>query len=1135
MSLPPNGGASIGLCARCGCRSDPKFTFCPHCGTALAAQQVVPVLERRRVVVLFCDLVGFSELASESDPEDVQSLLARYHRAVRGRIESFGGIVEKFAGDAVMAVFGAPEAHEDDPERAVGAALDALAALDLLNRRTDGVPLHARIGVHLGETVVAVTADPTQGEAFVTGDVVNMAARLQSVAPVDAVAVSRAVVQATNRRFTFSPLTPVKVKGRATPLEHWRVEGATVVTAVVALPALVGRRHELEALTSALDLVVEQRGSQVVALVAGPGLGKSRLLAEFRATTRARRGGVAWLQGRCLPYGDGVTFWALGEILKGFVGILDSDDSEVARAKLEQVLPGEGEPAWLRARLLPLLGVDSRPVDREELFAAWSRTLALCSQDGPAVVVLEDLHWADPALLEFTKTLAAQSLEGPLLIVFSLRPGLLDRHPQWLSESTTTIRLAPLTANETEQLIGSELDGGRLPTDTRRAFLERAEGNPLYALEFARLLHDRQLVDADGALRPGVRIPVPDGVHALVSARLDTLSMSERGVLQDAAVVGKVFWSGAIATMSDRNRSVVERILETLEAKGVVHQRPTSSVAHEREYAFGHAVLRDVTYGRASRARRIRAHLSAMRWIESASGSRVDEVAEVLVHHATTALDLAESSGDHEAIAEARTGTRTYALAAARRALGLDAVRSLQLLDLARSLTPEGEVEEPEVLLTWSRAALAADRVRDALLVVSGCVSQLRESGSSVEVLADALMVLGDLRYKVGDSQGALAADGEAADLSRTLPAAADHTDAVANLALTLAALADPTGLDVAQEAERRASDAGEPIPLPALRARGMLRLQMGDPGGLVDHDEAVRRLHSVDSAPGSLANAMNGRVEAVWAVEGPTAAVQACAEAIEFADSRGLAIVSHWTEVNRLLPLLEAGQVRRAFDEAARLWPILEAAGSLAASEALAALVEAAFELGEGEAFAAWGDRIRHYTQAALDGAEDPEDVALNALPAAQLELWDGNRQAASGLLGRIVDAPGISDTPSYGHRLTAFVRAALACDDVATAESLATLHREDRTLRRVAQDTASALLLQAKGEHRGATEVFDTVASRWRAVGNRFEHAHARLGLGLSLTALGDPKGLQVSAEAAQLRRDMAARVPVLASTDE
>ena len=1012
---------------------------------------------------------------------------------------------------------------------------EALDALALLNRRTDGGQLHARIGVHLGETVVALTADPTQGEAFVTGDVVNMAARLQSIAPVDGVAVSREVVQATNRRFSFSPLPPVKVKGKLAPLEHWRVEGTSVVAAPITEPELVGRRDELGVLTSALDQVVEQRRSQVTALVAGPGLGKSRLLAEFRATTRARHPGVTWLQGRCLPYGDGVTFWALGEILKGFVGILDSDDSEVARAKLETVLPGDGEPAWLRARLLPLLGVDASPVDREELFAAWSRTLALCSQDGPAVVVLEDLHWADPALLEFTKGLAGQSLEGPLLIVFSLRPGLLDRHPQWLSESTTTLRLAPLTADETEQLIGSELDGARLPIDTRRAFLERAEGNPLYALEFARLLHDRQLVDADGALRPGVRIPVPDGVHALVSARLDTLSMSERGVLQDAAVVGKVFWSGAIAAMSDRTRSAVERTLEALESKGVVRQQPTSSVAHEREYAFGHAVLRDVTYGRASRARRIRAHLSAMHWIEGASGSRVDEVAEVLVHHATTALDLAESSGDDKAIAEARTGTRKYALAAARRALGLDAGRSLQLLDLARSLTPEGEAEEPEVLLAWSRAALAADRARDALMAVSRCVSQLREIGASDEVLADALMVLGDLRYKVGDAQGALAADGEAADLSRSLPSAVDRTDAVANLALTLAALANPAGLDVAQEAERRAREAGEPIPLPALRARGMLRLQMGDPAGLVDHDEAVRRLQSADSAPGSLANAMNGRVEAVWAVQGPTAAVQACAEAIEFADSRGLAIVSHWTQVNRLLPLLETGQVRRAFDEAAQLWPMLEAAGSLAASEALAALVAAAFELGEGKAFATWGDRIRDYTRAALDGAEDPEEVALSALPAVQLELWDGNRKAANDLLVRISDAAGVTDAPSYGHRLTAFVRAALACDEVTTAESLATLDREDRTLRRVAQDTASALLFQAKGEHRGAAEVFDNVAGRWWAVGNQFEHAHAQLGLGVSLTALGDPKGEQVSAEAAQLRRKLAARVPGLASTDK
>ena len=361
--------------------------------------------------MLFCDLVGFTAASDAADPEDVRARIRPYHQRLRQEIERYGGTVEKFVGDAVMAVFGAPVAHEDDAERAVRAGLRILEAIEELNEADPALSLQVRIGIDTGEAVVALGARPEQGEGIVTGDVVNTASRLQGAAPVDGVAVSERTYRQTERIFDYEPLAPVAVKGKAEALALWRPLRArarfgTDVTRTHSTP-LVGRELEKPLLVGTFERAAQQRSCQLVTIVGEPGVGKSRLCAELFAYIEDREGLVRWRQGRCLPYGEGIAFWALGEIVKAEAGILESDSPQAAAAKLERALP-EHDPdlPWLRARLAPLVGAVAEPAAQEESFAAWRRFCEWLAADGPAVLVFEDLHWADPALLSFLEHLA---------------------------------------------------------------------------------------------------------------------------------------------------------------------------------------------------------------------------------------------------------------------------------------------------------------------------------------------------------------------------------------------------------------------------------------------------------------------------------------------------------------------------------------------------------------------------------------------------------------------------------------------------------------------------------------------------------------------------------------------------------
>ena len=566
----------MSTCRTCGHENRGTARFCDTCGAALKLE--APAREERKVVtVLFADLVGFTSRAEQLDPEDVRALLSPYYGRLRLELERFGGTVEKFIGDAVMALFGAPTAHEDDPERAVRAAL---AIRDWVTE--DEAELRLRIAVNTGEALIALGARPSQGEGMASGDVVNTAARLQSAAPVNGVLVGETTYRATRHVIDYREAESVDAKGKSEPVRVWEAVAARSRVgseAVSTRAPLVGRGRELDQVVAAFERARQERSTQQVTLVGVPGIGKSRLVAELLAHVDALEEIVFWRHGRSLPYGEGAAFWALGEMVKAQAGILESDAPEdVARKLRESVVQHvvESERSWVEGKLRALVGLGGdKDVGgtREESFSAWRRFLESLAEHGPLVLVFEDLHGAGDELLDFVDELPEWVEDAPLLVLCTARPELLDRRPGWGGgkRNATTISLSPLASDETAQLLAALLDRPVLPAETQTELLLRSGGNPLYAEQFARML-------SEGG---GVGDALPETVQGIIAARLDSLVDDEKRLLQDAAVLGKVFWAGSLAAITGAERETVEQQLRSLGRKEFVRRERHSSVEGE--------------------------------------------------------------------------------------------------------------------------------------------------------------------------------------------------------------------------------------------------------------------------------------------------------------------------------------------------------------------------------------------------------------------------------------------------------------------------------------------------------------------------------------------------------------------------
>jgi class 3 adenylate cyclase/tetratricopeptide (TPR) repeat protein len=1061
-------------CPSCGRENADDARFCSACGTSLAASE--PTREERKVVtVLFADLVGFTSRAEQLDPEDVRALVSPYYAHVREELERYGGTVEKFIGDAVMALFGAPVAHEDDPERAVRVAL---RIRDWIKEQEGD--LHLRLAVTTGEALVALGARPTEGEGMASGDVINTAARLQAAAPVDGILVDETTYRATSHVIEYRAVEAVSAKGKTESVPAWEAVEARsrfgVDLAQAPRAPLIGRDRELNVLVDALARVRESQAPQLVTLVGVPGIGKSRLVYELSQAVEEDPDIIYWRQGRSLPYGEGVSFWALGEMVKAHAGLLENDSAEEADSKLRRAvgdLLDENDAAWVARHLRPLVGVESDQAlhadRRSEAFAAWRRFFEAMAEQRPLVLVFEDLHWADEGLLDFIDHLVDWAGGVPILVVCTARPELLSRRAGWGGgkSNATTLSLSPLDDEQTARLVAALFDRSVLPAETQSALLQRAGGNPLYAEELVRMVADRGLAVGTDEL------PLPESVQGIVAARLDALPDDEKALLQDAAVIGKVFWLGAASGIGTLDSAAAEDCLHRLERKEFVRRERRTSVAEESEYAFRHLLVRDVAYSQIPRARRAEKHRLAAEWLEGLG--RPEDNAEMLAHHYSSALDFAQAAGEDTAglterarLALREAGDRAQALGAYPVARGF--------YERAVELWPRDDPDRSRVLLSYARTASLLDSlgVLDLLTEARDALIESADTQGAAEaeiMLAETFWLQGrqDPAFEHLRAAEALVADAPTsfskalvvANVSRFLTLAGKPADAI-RFGREALAMADELGLD-----EIRAH---------ALNNIGISRTALGDVGGLEDIEQSIAvalPMNSPESVRGlgNLASELDNLGELGRSFE-------LIAEGRVLAERFGLRDWDRWLRSELAWEPYYAGR----WDEAARLL-----------DEFIADFEDVRFWM---ETPCRWLRGRMRLSRGDAEGAREDAERGLELARAAkdpQL-FW-----AALAFAARVVHA---TDPQRADDLVAEFFADWEAQGWPRTSESdwgpdlavvLPLVGREGRFLEGTKQMTMSSPWLDAaiafvSGDHRGAADVYATI-------GARPEEAYARL----------------------------------------
>ncbi len=772
------GAALAPTCPACGADNPPGAKFCIECGTGLSAAGPAtpqprtagepapgaveaPPEERRKATVLFADLSGYTAIAERMDPEAAKSLVDRALRRLGQEVTRHGGRVDKYIGDNVMAVFGAPVAHEDDPERAVRAGLAMQAAMEEVNEQladAAGVSFLLRVGVNSGEVLAGQVGDGYT----VMGDPVNVAARLQAAARPGSVTVGQTTHRLTRAAIEYEELEPFELKGKSEPVPAWEavrvlVPGAAPRAARAETP-LIGREYESNLLESLFERVVSERRPHLVTVIGQAGVGKSRLLRELRDNVAERREQPAVRQGHCPAYGSGIAYWALGEVLRGQFDIVDTDEPEVAWSKLrrgiEELVSGAEteEPAErLAAVIARPLGIEPPEDDsitqglesedpqqmRDRMFSAVRSVVEAISRRRPLVLAFEDIHWADDGTLDLIEYLAKR-VRGPALLICLARDELLERRVGWSGgrRNATAISLEPLDTSEAQELVEALLPGSNGNSELVPQVAERSGGNPLFAEEMVNRILEEGSPDAE---------TLPETVHSVLAARLDSLDALERRLLQHAAVVGQTFWEGSLRSLASGEGVDLPEVLANLQEKDLVVPSAGSRLAGEREYAFKHVLIRDVAYSTLPKATRCRKHFEVGRFIEGRTEERGEGFVGLLADHYGRAAALAPEADlppdEREAINSRAlrflegAGDAAAALYSNHEALShyttaLDLPMEIESADTARIGEKQGDV------------ALRLGRVDQAVEVWKSCLDYHRRQEDLARV--------GDLHRKIG-------------------------------------------------------------------------------------------------------------------------------------------------------------------------------------------------------------------------------------------------------------------------------------------------------------------------------------------------------------------------------------------------
>jgi class 3 adenylate cyclase/tetratricopeptide (TPR) repeat protein len=768
-------------CPACGSANEPGERFCGECGGQLVTDAVPavqaprapaskPQAERRLVSVLFADLVGFTPLSETRDAEEVRELLSRYFDSCRRIISLYGGTVEKFIGDAVMAVWGAPTATEDDAERAVRAALDLVTAVSALGEEIGETELRARAGVLTGEAAVTVGA---QGEGMVAGDLVNTASRIQASAEPGRVYVGEATRRATEQTIVYEEAGAFELKGKEEPVSLWEarrvVSGARGSLKSEGLEApFVGRERELRQIKDLFHSSAEERRARLISVTGVAGIGKSRLAWELYKYLDGVADTTYWHRGRCLPYGEGVTYWALADMVRMRCLIAEDEDPAVATGKLqatldEHILDAE-ERSFVEPRLSQLLGLaehDTR--DRQELFGAWRLFFERLADTYPTVLVFEDMQWADASLLDFVEYLLDWSRNQPLLVLTLARPELLERRPTWGAglRSFTSLYLEPLPREAMDALLRGLVPG--LPEPLAEQILDRAEGVPLYAVETVRMLLDRGLLVQEGSsyglTGPVESLEVPETLHALIAARLDDLSPDERKLLENGSVLGKTFSKEALAALSRLPGDEIGSLLESLVRKEVLGLQADPRSPEHGQYGFLQDLVRHVAYGTLSKRERRARHLAAAEYLTNAFAADLDEVVEVVASHYVNAYEAVPDADDAREIKQgavemlAQAGERAASLAAASEAR--------RYFEQACELTDDRAQRVALLARAGEMASLAADpegarRLLEESLALAEEAGDARAAARAASLFGAALSFAGHREEALAHEEGAL-------------------------------------------------------------------------------------------------------------------------------------------------------------------------------------------------------------------------------------------------------------------------------------------------------------------------------------------------------------------------------------------